>query len=178
VRRYPMTLSAGVRLLTTLVSALVLSVPLLVWGAIPGVRLGGGGEMARWLVLLAPLIVLGTWALSPVAVELEGGELRVLRRAWRAASWPLADVERVSVLPPRWLRGAIRTFGNGGLFGFSGWYYKKGAFRLFATRMEPLVEVVIGGKRLVLSADDADRLVEGLLAVAPRARVPSADPHG
>ena len=170
MRRYPMTLSGGVKALSAFISALVLSVPLLVWGVVPGVRLGPGGEVSRWLVLLAPALVLGCWALSPAAVELEGGELRILRRAWRATAWPLAGVESAEVLPPGWLNGALRTAGNGGLFGFYGWYFKKGPFRLFATRRGPLVQVVVEGRRVVVSPDAPLDLVAGLQATAPRLR--------
>ncbi len=173
MRRYPMTLSGGLKALSALISVLVLSVPLLVWGAIPGVRLGPGAEVARWLVLASPLVVVVAWALAPSAVELEGGELRVLRRAWRATAWPLAGVESVTVLPPGWLKGAIRTFGNGGLFGFYGWYFKKGPFRLFATRLGPLVEVVVEGRRVVVSPDAPLDLVAGIRATAPRLREPA-----
>jgi hypothetical protein len=79
-------------------------------------------------------------------------------------------VDSASVLPPRYLFGALRTFGNGGLFGYYGWFYKKGAFRLYATRRDRLVEVVIDGKRVVVSPDEPARFLDGLLASAPRTR--------
>jgi hypothetical protein len=94
-----------------------------------------------------------------------------VRRAWRGAAYPLQDVTEVAVLPRRWLVGAVRTFGNGGLFGWYGWFWKKGPFRLYATRTDRLVEVLVGGRRVVLSPDEPARLVEGLLASAPRARI-------
>ena len=170
MRRYEMSLSGGVKLLSAVVSALVLAVPLLVWGVVPGIRLSPGAEVARWAVAVLPLVILVSWGLSPKAIELEGGELRILRRAWRAAGYRLAEVEVVTPLPPRWLLGAVRTFGNGGLFGFYGWYFKGGPFRLFATRSRDLVEVRVGGRRVVVSPDEPERFVEGLLAAAPRAR--------
>jgi hypothetical protein len=178
MRRYPMSLSAGVKWVTGLVVLLLCATPVVVWRLSPAIRIGGAhgpaGPFAQgialWGTLLAPVIALGCWALSPKAIEVEGGELRVLRRAWRAAAWPLSRVDSVSVLPPRYLMGSVRTFGNGGLFGFYGWFYKKGAFRLFATRTDRLVEVVIDGKRVVVSPDEPARLVEGLLSAAPRAR--------
>jgi hypothetical protein len=178
MRQYPMSLSAGVKVITGLVVVLLCAIPLLVWGFFPGIaigtasgRSGPGVQLATRLgTLVAPLLALACWALSPRAVEVEGGELKVLRRAWPAAAYRLSDVERVEVLPPRWLSGALRTFGNGGLFGYYGWFYKKGAFRLFATRTDRLVEAVIGGKRVVFSPDDPAQLVEAVLAAAPRAR--------
>ena len=150
-------------------SALILAVPVLVWMSIltphPDTPAG------RWLVLFVPLIPVVAWALSPCGVELEGGELRILRRAWRAASYPLAQVEQVRRLPPRWMLGTWKTMGNGGLFGYYGWFYRQGPVRMFASRGDRLVELVVGGGRIVVSPDDPERFVEALLATAPGARV-------
>jgi hypothetical protein len=186
MREFPMSLSTGVKAITGLLVVLLLAVPLLVWGFLPGIAIGGprgpagpGIQLATRLgTLLAPLLALACWALSPRAVELEGGELKVLRRAWPAAAYRLSEVEQVGLLPPGWLSGALRTFGNGGLFGYYGWFYKKGAFRLFATRSDRLVEARIGGKRVVFTPDDPARLVEAVLAAAPRARRAQAGDGG
>ncbi len=177
MRQYPMSLSTGVKLVTGLVVLFLCAVPVVAWSRSLGILIGGpdgpAGPVvqvaARWGTLLAPLIALFCWALSPKAIEIEGGELRVLRRAWRAATFPLSRVDGVTVLPAGALRGAVRTFGNGGLFGYYGWYYKKGPFRLYATRTDRLVQVGIDGKRIVVSPDDPQRFVDGLLSAVPRA---------
>ncbi len=171
-----MTLSVAVKVLSAVVTVALLATPVLVWGFLPGMAVGGPRgpagpavqAFARWGVGLAPLVAVLSWAFSPRRVEIEAGELRVVRRAWRAASWSLSEVERVELLPAGWLRGAVRTFGNGGLFGFYGWFYKAGAFRLLATRSDHLVEIVVGGRRVVVSPDDPARLVDGLRESAPR----------
>jgi hypothetical protein len=179
MRQYPMTLSTGVKVVTGLVVLVLCATPVFAWYLSSGVSIGGPRgpagpavqEAVRLGTLLAPLIALACWALSPKAIEVEGGELRVLRRGWRAATFPLSRVDGVAVLPAGWLRGAVRTFGVGGLFGFYGWFYRKGAFRLYASRTDRLVEVVIDGKRVVVSPDEPQRFVDGLLASAPRARL-------
>jgi hypothetical protein len=181
-----MSLSGGAKVLSALVVLVLLAVPVLVWSTMGHALVGGPrGPAAPWVQLLvqagvglAPLVGLASWALGPRAIELTGGELRVLRRAWRGAGYPLAEVTEVALLPPRWLLGAVRTFGNGGLFGWYGWYWKKGPFRLYATRTDRLVEVVVGGRRIVLSPDDPERLVEGILGSAPRARRRQPDDAG
>lgn len=179
MRQYPMTLSKGVRVVTGLVVLLLCATPVFTWYLSSGILIGGPRgpaspavqEAVRFGTLLAPLIALACWALSPKAIEVEGGELRVLRRGWRAATFPLSRVDGVAALPAGSLRGAVRTFGVGGIFGHYGWFYRKGAFRLYATRTDRLVEVVIEGKRIVVSPDDPQRFVDGLLASAPRARL-------
>jgi hypothetical protein len=175
MREYPMSMSGGVRILSAATTLLTLLLPLLVWSVVPGIRLPASAELSRWAVLLVPVVPLGSWALAPKALEIEGGELRVLRRGWRAFAVPLSTVEQVGQLPPHALRGAIRSFGNGGLFGFYGWYYRQGPFRLFATRRDRLVGIVAGGKRIVVSPDEPALFVEGLIASAPRARPAQAD---
>jgi hypothetical protein len=173
MRQYPMSLSRSVKALSGVFVVLMVAVPVFAWFLIPGLALGGPegpAVEARWATLAAPLFTLVLWALSPKAIEIEGGELRILRRAWRAAAFPLSRVEQAGVLPPRGLSGALRVLGNGGLFGYYGWYYRRGLFRLFATRRSGLVEVVVGGRRIVVSPDEPGRFVEGLLAAAPRAR--------
>lgn len=169
MRQYPMSLSRGVTALSFLGTLLLLGVPVFTWSTLSR---GPGAIAAIVLVptLIVPLIPLWCWALAPKALEIGGGELRVRRRAWSAATWPLSRIDAAAELPPRYLSGAIRTLGNGGLFGYYGWFYKKGAFRLFATRSDRMVEVVVDGKRLVFTPDEPARFVEALLAAAPRAR--------
>jgi hypothetical protein len=169
MRQFAMSLSGGVRWVTTLVVPLLVALPLLVWGGVPGIRFGPGGELALWGSLASPVIAVLAWAIAPKGLEIEGGELRVLRRSWPAAVFPLAGVEQVTVLPPGALRFAVRTFGVGGLFGYYGWFYRKGSFRLYATRTDRLVEVVVRGGRIVVSPDDPARFVDALLGAAPRA---------
>jgi hypothetical protein len=186
MRQFPMSLSAGVKVISTLVVVLLLAVPLLVWGFLPGIAEGGPrGPAGPWVqlatqigVLVAPLVAVLSWAMAPRAVEIEGGELKVLRRAWPAATYRLPEIEQVAILPTGWLARALRIFGNGGLFGYYGWFYKKGAFRLFATRSDRLVEAVIGGRRVVFSPDEPARLVDAILAAAPRARRAQAGEAG
>ena len=113
MRQYPMTLSAGVKLVTGLVVLLLCATPVVVWSLSPGILIGG----------------------------------------------------------PRGPAGPVVQGGVGGIFGHSGWFYRKGAFRLYATRTDRLVEVVVDGRRIVVSPDEPQRFVDGLLASAPRARL-------
>jgi Bacterial PH domain len=170
MRRFPMTLPRGVRLVTGLTVLFLAGFPLLLWGALPGLSLGPATGPARRAALLLPVIGLVAWALAPRALEVGRGELRVVRRAWRAISFPLQFVESVAVLPPKALRGAMRTFGVAGFFGFYGRYHQRpqGAFRLWATRGDRLVELRVRGRRIVVSPDDPERFVEAVLAAAPR----------
>jgi hypothetical protein len=68
---------------------------------------------------------------------------------------------------PGILRRSIRTFGNGGFFSFSGWYYNRalGAYRAFATDTHRAVVLRLGGKTIVLTPDDPEKFVSELLGM-------------
>ncbi len=171
MRRFPMSLSPSARWITGVAGLVLCAIPVAARWLLPVSAVGP----ARWALLLPPGILLASWMLSPCAIEIGRGELRIRRRAWRAAAYPLSRIDRAELLPPGWARGLLRTFGNGGLFGFYGWFYRAGPVRLFATRTDGLIEIGVGGSRVVVSPDEPARFVEALIAVAPRAKVRPAD---
>lgn len=99
--------------------------------------------------------------------SIDGQAIRVVRLGW-SVHLPLEGIESVA-LEPEALRGALRIFGNGGLFAFSGlfWSRKLGRFRAFAT--DPARSVVIrwAGRTVVLTPDDPARFVAHLRERAP-----------
>jgi hypothetical protein len=97
------------------------------------------------------------WAMSPVALVVDGGELQVERRAWRPLRIPLASVRSASPLD-RLGKGTLRLFGVGGFFGSYGLFSNRdlGRFRLYATRGGQAIIVRRTGSELplVLTPDD------------------------
>jgi len=87
----------------------------------------------RWalVVLLAGVVVLA-WAFSPCALEVEGQELRILRRLAPPVRVPLDTVRALGPAP----EFSLRLLGFGGLFGSFGLYRAKGVgtYRRYATR--------------------------------------------
>jgi hypothetical protein len=121
-------------------------------------------------VLLVVLLAL-CWAMSPRALIIDAGELRIERRAWRSLRVPLTSVESASALEcigP----GALRVFGVGGFFGSYGLFWTRvlGRFRLYATRQGQALIVRRTGKALpiVLTPDDVAGAVHALRARAVR----------
>jgi hypothetical protein len=147
--RTPMSLDKTQRTMTLLVSALLVvsfAVVVLVKAA---VGLGVFGLLAVVLAL--------AWAMSPTALVVEDGDLRIERRAWRAMRVPLAHVASaapLSKLGP----GTLRVFGVGGFFGSYGLFSngELGRFRLYATHggQAVLVRRTDGELPLVLTPDD------------------------
>ena len=81
-------------------------------------------------------------------------------RLSRASVWSQRRFE------PDAMRGSIRTFGNGGAFSFSGFYYNKrlGSYRAFVTDPRRAVVLRYATRRVVLSPAAPDDFV-GDLAV-------------
>lgn len=67
------------------------------------------------------------------------------------------------------LQGAVKLFGNGGLFSFSGIFYSKrlGRFRAFATNHQNAVVVRVSGRTIVVSPGDPQAFVADILVRNP-----------
>jgi hypothetical protein len=135
----------------------------------------GAVAWVPWLTL-ALLFAVGVpaWALSPTAVELDGGVLRVRRRRWRAFDIPVADVTRVEPGPDVRLSTALRLFGVGGFFGTYGllWVRGIGKLRGYVTRGVPGVLIHRASALPVLVTPDDPALVAALRrgSASPRGR--------
>ena len=121
--------SRSVRL-TSVASCVLLGSLLLI-----GVSLGPQ-RLLLWRVAMigVPLaVLLGTLPFMVRGYELTESHLRVRRLGW-CTVLPLAGLAAVTG-EPQGLRGSLRLFGNGGLFGISGWYWSRrfGRFRAYAT---------------------------------------------
>lgn len=66
---------------------------------------------------------------------------------------------------PGMLRHSLRSFGNGGLFSFTGWYHNRtlGAYRAYATDIHRTVVLRLSGKTIVLTPDEPERFVSELI---------------
>ncbi len=152
-----MTLDQSQRRLTLLVFGLLVAAFAVV--AYVG-TLAGEGVFA----LLGVVLVLA-WAMSPRALVVQGGELRVERRAWPPLRVPLSQV--VSASPLGRMSGrTLRLFGVGGFFGSYGLFSNPdiGRFRLYATRGGQAVIVRRRGDELplVLTPDDVAGTIDAI----------------
>ncbi|HEX3345897.1 MAG TPA: PH domain-containing protein [Polyangiaceae bacterium] len=147
--RTPMTLGRTQRRMTVAVGALLA----LVLGvtALAGAHIGVGVVAALGVVLAL------SWAMAPRALVVDGGELRVERRAWQPLRVPLSSIASAAPLHPLG-RGTLRLFGVGGFFGSYGLFSNRelGRFRLYATRSGQAMIVYRTGSALplVLTPDD------------------------
>ena len=69
---------------------------------------------------------------------------------------------------PTLLAGSWRTFGNGGFFSFSGWFYNKalGKYRAFVTNHDDTVVLRFSDRTVVVSPSPADEFAAQVMTAA------------
>jgi hypothetical protein len=95
-------------------------------------------------------------------------EFLVIHRPLLDIKIALNEIENMVVLDSQELKGTIRTFGVGGLWGYWGSFANSriGAMKWYATRMSNAVLITTGNnKKIVLTPDDPELFVEKLKSV-------------
>lgn len=115
-------------------------------------------------LLLFNVIMLPTMlaceGLAPQRLEVGESQIVVLRR-YNSVVIRRDEVKSVERLPDNALRGAIRTGGVGGLFGYFGNYYSRsiGSFSLYATGSDNLFLIrKWDGKNIVINCAEPDKM--------------------
>jgi hypothetical protein len=117
----------------------------------------------RWLI---PLIIIGIWLYcfiyAPRSYEIRGDFLIVNFRIGSKRFGPIVSCETIKGRDIGWL---WRVFGNGGLFGFTGWYWnlRYGLFVSYVTHRKKLVLFKTeAGKKILTSPADPQGFVDGV----------------
>jgi hypothetical protein len=121
-----------------------------------------GAQLAGVAVLV---IVLVSAVFAPRGYSVSGDELLVHRLGW-ATRFPLGPSATAAWLPGA-TSGSIRTFGNGGLFGFLGKFRNEtlGSYRAYVTDGARIVVVRRTDQvTLVVTPDDPERMVRAIEA--------------
>ena len=163
--RFTMTTGPAVRVVTGFVGVLLLGLLFL-----PGVLVQAHAPVGPVMAVpgLVGIVLLLTILWAPRAVRLEDERLVIERLLWPDLRIPLRDIARVEAGPELHLAGGtvLRVAGNGGLMGFTGFFWVKGVgvVRMWATQLgTPTVLLRRHHARpIVLGADDAAGLLEAL----------------
>ncbi len=144
--------------MTVFSSAILVGVAVLLWRvarepAGAGIALGG----------LCLAVLLGGMLFAVRGYRLDGAHLYVQRPLWET-DVDLRELESAEIDPGA-MQGSWRTFGNGGLFSFSGWYRNKklGSYRAFVTDFGNAVILRMAHRAVVLSPGDPEAFIEDLL---------------
>lgn len=121
------------------------------------------------LVLFFTLTHFLTWAFHPRHYEVNDEDIRVVR-FFKSRLFPFSGITEVSALPREAIKGSMRIFGSGGMFGYFGRFRNKtlGTYIMHVTDRDKLVLLRSEGKTILVSPDDRD----GFLA-ACRSRIPA-----
>jgi len=123
----------------------------------------GPRQLLVWRMAMVgvPLVVLlGALPFMVRGYTLTDRHIEVRRLGWITVL-PLAGLVAVTG-EPEGLRGSLRLFGNGGLFGISGWFWNRrfGRFRAYAT--DPGRVVLLryqDGKKVVVTPHDVQHFI-------------------
>jgi hypothetical protein len=122
----------------------------------------------RMLAIGVPLILLlGALPFMVRGYVLTESSIEVRRLGW-STFLPLAGLQAVTG-EPEGLRGSVRLFGNGGLFGISGWFWNRriGRFRAYATDPERVVLLRYrDGKKVLVTPHDVQHFIARVRTLA------------
>ncbi len=79
-----------------------------------------------------------------------------------------SEIKKVEAITKKEMGLALRIFGNGGLFGYTGWFTTKalGRMRWFVSNTEKMVIITLSnGKNIAVSPDEVDAFVKAIKTV-------------
>ena len=116
-------------------------------------------ELVALNVIMLPIMLICE-GLAPQRLEIYEDKLVILRR-YKSVTIHADEVLSIDRLPKNALRGAVRTWGVGGFFGYFGHYYTGliGPFKLFATSFDNLYLIRLANdKKIVISCAEPELL--------------------
>jgi hypothetical protein len=124
------------------------------------------GPVAVWIALAVMLMVPGAALFTVRSYAFDGATLLIERLLWTTRI-PLAGLLS-AVVEEKAMCGSIRTFGNGGLFSFTGWYWSKrlGAYRAYVTDLRRPVVLRMAHRTIVVSPDRPEEFAREAIAAA------------
>lgn len=124
------------------------------------------GTLAFQFLLMFGIVVV-TYFQRTTGVTISDTAITIERKA-SAVVIDFSDI--LSIKRVESMRYAFRTFGNGGVFGYTGYYYRKGigSMRWYCTQRNNYVLIEkTDGKKLVITPDDPDGFMKDIEATNP-----------
>lgn len=136
---------------------------------VPAGLFTGPRHLLVWRLAMIAMPLGALFGALPFAVRgyvLTQRHLEVCRLGWSTVL-PLAGLETVTG-EPEGLKGSLRLFGNGGLFGITGWFWNRrlGRFRAYATDPSRVVLLrYADGRKVVVTPGDVQHFIVQVRAV-------------
>lgn len=127
-----------------------------------GITIGfivSGRSALQWAALL-PLAIVASGALLTIRGYTVTPDAILVHRLLWTTRLPLTGLQSAQFEPDA-MRGSIRTFGNGGLFSFSGFFRNKvlGAYRAFVTDLHRTVVLRFPSRIIVVSPSAPEKFI-------------------
>jgi hypothetical protein len=130
---------------------------------------------ARWEYVLeiapAAFILLSLdismYLLKPLSVNVAADAI-VVDRKIKPVQISFTDIKEIRLVEPSDMRMSIRTFGNGGVFGYTGLYYnrKMGSMRWYCTQRKNYVLIATTkGKKMIVTPDEPGAFMNELESI-------------
>ncbi len=122
-----------------------------------------GGELGFYLTLALFLVAfLLPYLFHPVKYVLTEDEL-IIKRVIKPYVIKIREIKQIRPVSKDELRGTLRVFGSGGVFGYFGKFRNKnfGTMIFFTTRTDNRVYILTAdGKNIIVSPDNVEEFVE------------------
>lgn len=120
--------------------------------------------MVTYTVAILPVVLFATWIFSVTGFAIENNSLIVSRPLWKTTiEIPPGSVARAET---EVREGLLRTFGNGGLFGYTGTFKnrKLGSFKAYATDWKHAVSItsVAGDFKIVVTPENTEVFIQAV----------------
>lgn len=156
---YPAPWGRALRVVSTLVTVLCISMVFFHWTALPGIPPGPvtvSLSLVPLGLLLAcvPFLIRG-YSLTP--------DTLIIHRLFWQTRIPLRGLQSATIKPLA-MRGSLRLMGNGGLFSFTGYYRNRplGTYRAFVTDLHRTVILRFAQRTVLVSPDCPEAFVQDL----------------
>lgn len=154
---YKASLDTMAKLMSAGVFVLFLGIGLM---SVNAIRDAAGDKTALLIhggvLLLFVAILLGSWLFAPQSYSLDTTALSINRPIGKVII-NRSSIKEARMVGDGELKSTIRTFGNGGLFGYYGKYYNStlGHMTWYLTQSKNRILIVTNeGKKIVISPDD------------------------
>ncbi len=129
------------------------------------------GAGALPAVLLGPVLIfalyISMYVLKTHSIRVDEYAITIDRKV-KPVVIPFSEISSIRKVDD--MRFAIRTFGNGGVFGYTGYFYKKGIGSMvwYCTQRTNYVLIeTTKGKKIVITPDDADGFLRDIAEAHP-----------
>jgi len=128
-------------------------------GAVPFVP-----GMVMYTVAILPVILFLSWLFSVTGFVIENNNLIVSRPLWKTTI--VLPPDSAATIEPEVRVGLLRTFGNGGLFGYTGRFRnrKLGFFNAYATNWNNAVSITSSAEDfgIVVTPEDVGGFIQSI----------------